>query len=347
MKMQNATALFHNADPIGLLEAVGADLAAQDVAFERTTGPTLCYDTGIGAMRLGCDASALRIEIESDTAGNLHMLREGLCARLDRLLGAPVELMWSGLAPRASGLPPSMRIARVLGRSLVGKNFLRLRLAAERLEDFARSGLHIRLLIPPPGRAPTWPRVGANGRTIWPDGDDALHIPAYTIRAVDPAAGWLDVDIFLHGNGATCRWAQEVAPGEKVGISGPGGGWLPPGDRWVLAGDETALPAMARMLELAPVGITGQALIEVADAQSEIALASPPGFTIRWLHRATAAQDLVTAFRSLPLPAGEGAYVWFAAEKSQAAAVRQYLRSRPDIGKSQRHVAGYWCESIY
>ena len=89
----------------------------------------------------------------------------------------------------------------------------------------------------------------ANGRTRWPEGADALHRPVYTVAAQQD--DWLDFDIFRHDGSPTCDWAEAARPGDTVGVIGPGGGWCPEAPRLWLFGDETALPAIARMLDLA------------------------------------------------------------------------------------------------
>ena len=340
MSKHSSAALFRDADPIGLLDAVAADLEAQDVIFARD-GDTIECDTGVGRLHLHPERDALRIEVHADSASNLHMLCEGVSARLDRLRKDSVALDWQGGDLRSGGLPPNVRIARVVSRSRIGPGFVRLRLSAEDLADFALSGLHIRLIIPIGGGAPVWPRLNAKGRTVWPGDADGMHMPAYTIRAIDPGEGWLEVDVFLHGNGPTCRWAEEVEIGAEVGISGPGGGWMPPGRAWLMAGDETALPAIARILEAAPDDVCGEALIMVETARDILPIKAPPGVGIRWLHR-SAGDDLVAAMRAAPLPEGPGRHIWFAGEKSRAAEVRNWLRTSAGVDRKECYIAAYW-----
>ncbi len=94
----------------------------------------------------------------------------------------------------------------------------------------------------------------ADGRVLWPQGADALSPRVYTLRHVDVAAGEATLDIVLHPGAPGSDWAREAAPGQPAAVMGPGGGLLPEAD-WVLfAGDETALPAIARMVsELPPM----------------------------------------------------------------------------------------------
>ena len=72
-----------------------------------------------------------------------------------------------------------------------------------------------------------------------------------------------------------------------LGIGGPRGSFVVPmGFDWhVLIGDETALPAISRRIEELPASAQVIALIEVPDADNEIALDTRARASVRWLHR--------------------------------------------------------------
>jgi NADPH-dependent ferric siderophore reductase len=90
----------------------------------------------------------------------------------------------------------------------------------------------------------------------------------------------------LHGDqGVASVWAEAARPGDVIGMMGPGGGSMPAMDWCLLAGDETAIPAIARMLEALPETAQGIVLIEVADKGAEQTLPASVGIDIRWLHR--------------------------------------------------------------
>ena len=78
----------------------------------------------------------------------------------------------------------------------------------------------------------------------------------YTPRSFDNAARELTLEFALHGDGPAAGWAEQAAPGQRVTVAGPRGSFLIPLDYdWhLLAGDETALPAIARRLEELPAG---------------------------------------------------------------------------------------------
>jgi Siderophore-interacting protein len=73
----------------------------------------------------------------------------------------------------------------------------------------------------------------------------------------------------------------------------------------LLAGDESALPAIAAALAEIPPDVVAHALVEVADEAEEQPLSTPGELRLRWVHRSVAGQDgLVDAVRALEFPPG-------------------------------------------
>ena len=228
MTSKHTHARLSHAEPGRLMEQIRAELAALDLHTEGGQ-EGLIWDTGVGRVQLVRDERAVDIRIDSDSLSSLHMLREGVRDRIERHAPeAAAQLEWEG-NPASGPHPPNFRVMRVVSSRRIAPRFQRIELEAEDLGDFARSGLHVRLVIPPEGRDPVWPRLNEKGRTIWPSGADAPHMPAYTIRDIAPEAGRVWIDIFLHGRGPTCKWAQSVAPGAVIGLTGPGAD----GIRWL------------------------------------------------------------------------------------------------------------------
>lgn len=345
MEQSRMDAKLTGVDAAQVLAHVEAELAAHDLPVEARGTNELHCDIGIGRIRLLSAGSEVRVELDAGSQSELFMLRESVHARLDSLSpGLSDQLRWSG-APVTGPHPPNFRKATVVGKRRIAPRFMRLRLAAPDLTAFARSGLHFRLLIPPNSRDPVWPTLDERGRTRWPEGEERLHCPAYTIRSIDAAAGLLDVDVFLHGQGPTCAWAQKVEPDAPVGIAGPGGGWYPKARHLVLAGDETALPAIARILENAPDETLGLVLVYVRAHTEVMELRHPPGIALRWLIRGEKDADLNSALEALPLPPGPDRFVWFAAESGQARRAKRYLREHAGLSRSETQIAAYWVDS--
>ena len=128
----------------------------------------------------------------------------------------------------------------------------------------------------------------------------------------------------MHGDGPA---AERAAPGQVLGIGGPRGSFVVPmGFDWhVLIGDETALPAISRRIEELPASARVIALIEVPEADNEIALDTRARASVRWLHRNGVAAGYSTLLleAARELPEGEG-YVWVAAESATAGAARDH-----------------------
>jgi NADPH-dependent ferric siderophore reductase len=169
---------------------------------------------------------------------------------------------------------------------------------------------------------------------------------SYTVRAWDPVARELTLDVVVHGDeGVAGPWAATARPGDEVLLLGPGGAWSPDPDAasYLFAGDASALPAIAVALERLRADAVGYAVIEVHGAEDEIALASPAGVHVLWVHQgvAVAGLALVDTVVALPeLPAPTSAFV-----HGEAGAVRELRRhARVDRGitRDQLSVSGYW-----
>jgi NADPH-dependent ferric siderophore reductase len=211
----------------------------------------------------------------------------------------------------------------------------------------AAAGPTVSLLVPRVGDpAPRWPRVAKDGRIVWPDGAHGVSLRSYTARRQDPAAGLVEIDFVLHGDGPAAAWAAAAVPGALLGSAGGGSLGERPAGQLLLAGDETALPAIARILaEAAPTAV-GTALLEVAGPAEEQPLPAPAGVTVRWLHRGAIPPGestlLVDAIAGLDRPAGDDVFAWVAAESAAVRAIRADLRGRWGLGRAQHHAIGYW-----
>jgi NADPH-dependent ferric siderophore reductase len=165
----------------------------------------------------------------------------------------------------------------------------------------------------------------------------------YTVRHHRREAAEIDVDVVLHEpRGPACAGAEELPLGAGVGFAGPRVDFAPrAGVDWLLlCGDESALPAIAAIIERAPAPHVF-ALVEVHDAAEEL----PMNGHIRWVHRdgapAAATSHLADALRSLTLPAGPG-QAWGAAESRVARDLRAVLREDHGLPKSHATARGYW-----
>jgi NADPH-dependent ferric siderophore reductase len=211
----------------------------------------------------------------------------------------------------------------------------------------AAAGPTVNLLVPRIGDlAPRWPTVARDGRIVWPEGAHGVALRSYTARRQNPARGEVEIDFVLHGDGPAAAWAGAAAPGALLGVAGGASLGEKPAGRLLLAGDETALPAISRILAEAAPDVTGIALVEVADPAEEQPLRVPPGLSVRWLHRNGAAPGesslLVDAVAALDPFDGPDVFAWVGAESAAVRAIRADLRGRWGLGRAQHHAIGYW-----
>ncbi|WBB77805.1 siderophore-interacting protein [Micromonospora sp. WMMD882] len=183
-------------------------------------------------------------------------------------------------------------------------SFLRVTFTGPDLDRFADNGYdqRIKLALPLGGSAVAELPDGPDWYQRWralPE-DSRNPIRTYTVRAVRPYAQEVDVDLVLHGDGGPAtRWARRARPGDRLAIVGPDAGYHgvhggvefqpPPAGTLLLAGDETAAPAICAILERLPADAHGQAMIEVPDPADALPVAAPPGVTVTWLPRADGA----------------------------------------------------------
>jgi NADPH-dependent ferric siderophore reductase len=210
----------------------------------------------------------------------------------------------------------------------------------------AAAGPSLSLLVPRvDDPAPHWPQVARDGRIVWPQGSHGVALRSYTARRQDPVTGELDIDFVLHGDGPAATWAAAAAPGAVLAVASASSLGEAPAGWLLLAGDETAIPAIGRVLAAAGPGVRGIALLEVAGPEEEQPLPAPAGVEVRWLHRSAASPDadlLTGAVAALPRPEGEDVFAWVGAESATVRAVRADLRSRWGLRRSQHHAIGYW-----
>lgn len=218
----------------------------------------------------------------------------------------------------------------------------------------------------------------------------------YTVRAVDAANRRVDIDFVAHDEdgdpvGPGSRWLHAARPGAEVVIVGPdarseqsntGMDWKPgAATELLLAGDETAAPAIAGILERLPAGCRGTALIEVPGSGDALTVVCDSDVEVRYLPRDGAAvgsllvpalHDWRRSHRKLvesaradggqplddidvdaeilwdspePDPSGDF-YAWLAGEAAVIKQLRRLLVT--DWGVDRRRVAfmGYWRQGV-
>jgi NADPH-dependent ferric siderophore reductase len=276
---------------------------------------------------------------------------------MDRALAHPQEHLERIAAARAgtSGArvpyPIGLRELEVLAVRRPNPAFVRLTLGGPGLDGFQSHvpDEHVRFVLPdargelrlpePDGLVLRWPRPHPVSRE-------------YTVRRHDPVAGELDVDVVLHPGGAASGWAETAAPGARLWVAGPPGGFVLPAayDRYLFAGDITALPQIARYLEWLPADAAGWAVVEVAGPHEQLEMAGPAGVEVRWAHRGARAPGeggaLERAVRALPVPADGRTFVWLAGEAGALKPLRAWVRHELGVAPADQVITGYWKRGV-
>jgi len=238
--------------------------------------------------------------------------------------------------PRVRREPPAFRRASV---AAVRERSPRLRavtlegpdLAGFEVPDPAASA---RLLVPRDGvlELPEW-----NGNEfLFADGSRPPIRTVTPLRS-DPEAGRLDVEVVLHGHGPLAAWAASASPGGDVAVSGPGRGYAidPAARRYLLAGDESALPAIGELLEAIPDTATVAVLVDLAHPDGRLDLPAHPGSTVEWME-----SGFVEAVTARPIADDER--IWVAGEAATVQRIRTHLFGGLGVPRGQAVVRGYW-----
>jgi len=227
------------------------------------------------------------------------------------------------------------------------------------LAEFASGGRdqRFKLFFPQPGaevaRVPV--EAGEQWYAAW-RGMDPRHralMRTYTVREQRRELGELDVDFAVHaGPGPAAGWALRCLAGDRITALGPsepdnaGIDFRPPqGTDWILlAGDESALPAIAGILEWISPATIVRAWIEIGHGDDVQALSTWADAEITWVVRG-GDRSLTRSVREARLPAGTP-YAWIGGEAAEVRAIRRHLVGTGDgaRGFDRRRVTftGYW-----
>ena len=243
---------------------------------------------------------------------------------------------------------PGTTLARVSRVERLTPHMTRVVLGGDGLAGFGAGEYtdhYVKLLFPAEGATYPEPfdlkRIRAElPRDRWPS------TRTYTVRRWDATTRELAIDVVHHGDeGIAGPWAARVAPGDEIRFAGPGGGYAPsPAADWhLLAGDESALPAIAAALERLPAGARAHAFVEVAGPGEEQELTSPGDVAVTWLHRggAPVGAALVRAVTGLDFPDGD-VQAFVHGEAGFVKELRRYLLVERDLPRERVSISGYW-----
>lgn len=296
-------------------------------------------------------------------------------------------------APMPAWRPFRVTVAR---RQQLSPSFVRITFTGGDLDEFGHDGPDQRVKVYLPCAGGTVPELSpTHWYSHFRQADPATRgfVRTYTIRAVRAAAREVDIDVALHGvDGPASAWATRAMVGDEVALIGPnrshgdchGHEWKPPiGARDVLvAGDETALPAIAGILDSlrssseCPQRV--RVVLEIPDPRDALDLPMPEHAEVTWLPRrrsdgtiAGNGELLVDAVRSSsfgvdrPVASADASavdtvdidlevlwevaasatspvYAWVAGEAGAVKTIRRHLVNDRGIDKGAVTFMGYW-----
>jgi NADPH-dependent ferric siderophore reductase len=207
---------------------------------------------------------------------------------------------------RASGGPGYQAYrAEVVRLVRLSPHFVRITFAGPELEGFGHAGYdqRIKVALPRPGHTVADLPSGPGCYRVWRTLPESRRptVRTYTVRAYRAHARELDIDFVLHGShgaagGPMSRWATSARVGDEVALLGPdrpgqgrlwGVEWAPPPgiSRVIVAGDETALPAIGAIATALPPGMRAVVCAEVPDHTDIPTWEVPEAVDLRWLAR--------------------------------------------------------------
>ncbi|UDL87009.1 siderophore-interacting protein [Mesorhizobium sp. PAMC28654] len=335
-----------------LLEPILASIATHDMAVVRS-GDHFEIQSPFGVAYLEMQSGRLYLSVETDNQNALNRLKHALIGPISFIAASEkLEFDWTG---DEAGLTPleDLRVLRVRNTTQLTPRMRRIVFEGDDLFRFDRDDqLHCRLIFQPKGvTSPEWPALDDRGRMVWPE-QRKLATRVYTIRAIDPRKDEITIDFALHHDaGPATRWAINAAPGDVVGIVGPAADGPKPAQFHVLAGDETGLPGIARILETFDRGVRGFAFVEIHGPDDKQPLVHPPGIEVRWLDREGAAPGtttlLVDAVRSVAWPPDlQDSFFWGGCEHKAFRQIHRILRNEVRLPRERQVLYSHWHRSL-
>ena len=202
----------------------------------------------------------------------------------------------------------------------------------------------VRLLLPRPEVGeivvPAW-----NGNEfLEPDG---RRPPIRTVTPLGTGPGVV-VEVVLHGEAPLSSWAGGATPGDEVAVSGTGRGYevdLEAGHH-LLAGDESALPAISTVLAALGPDASAEVIVEHRHGTERVDLPAHPGAEVRWFEQVEGAPPgsaLVPAVLAWSeASATTDVRIWAAGEAAAVQRIRRHLLEDVGLPRSSTVIRGYW-----
>ena len=249
--------------------------------------------------------------------------------------------------------PMKPRLVSVCAVESITPRYRRITVQGDDLADFTSLDPddHMKLAFPHRDeQRPVLPEWGEKG-PVWPEGAMKPALRDYTPRRVDTEQREMITDFVIHGDGPASNWAANAQAGDHLGVLGPRGSKVVDGsfDWYLMIGDETVLPSIARRLEEMPAGTKTIALVEVNDANDEQRVETEADAHISWVHRGKAepgtTKALEEAVRELHMPEGTP-FVWAGGEANTLRPIRRHLLNERGLQREYASFSGHWKRGV-
>lgn len=241
--------------------------------------------------------------------------------------------------------PSAFRRVAVRSTEMLSKRMRRVVLGGDELSGFAieSPASSVRLLLPPPGHdeivMPTW----SGNQFDLPDGSRA-PIRTFTPRSFNAERLELTLDMVLHASGLAADWARAALVGAEVAISGPGRSedLDETAESFLIAGDESAIPAIGQLLEWIHPDRSVEVHVEVHDSDGRIEFPQHQNATVTWHEAARDAAPGDAMVNAVMGVAELADVVWVAGEAAAVQRLRKHLFNERGRDRSSVTARGYW-----
>ncbi|SDQ15757.1 siderophore-interacting protein [Pseudovibrio sp. Tun.PSC04-5.I4] len=302
----------------------------------------LIATTAFGIARFEEKGTSLFFTINSENANQCAQLVPAVVSALEHCSGVDISsLVWEDTQTDRRPLH-NFRELIVTETEMLSPRMKRIWFTAPNLAVYADE-LHLRLLFPERQREKIqWPYYDATGGIKDPETDNPISRRAYTVRYLEPGQDRMAIDFYLHDcDGPGSQFAKTAKSGDVAGVSGPGGGAIPTASKLFLAGDETAFPAIFRIMENRRSSPPLKVLLLLENKFDEILIPEEFKEQVTCLYRSEGQSDDWERLALEHARQNSGGYSWIAGEKPPARRIRKAMHEYDDNRDNYR-VSGYW-----
>ncbi len=252
--------------------------------------------------------------------------------------------------------PPLFLNARVCNITDTTPHLRRISLTHPSLKDVGElnPGAHVKIIVPhEKGKEAIIPDYVNSSNDRRNDRNQSVK-RTYTIRKLDMVSGIMDIEFVLHGdNGPASAWATNVSINDYLGLGIKQSrkiiNWS---DWYMFVGDESAIPAIAAILESLPEGTPGSAFIVVNSSLGIFQINTKSSVKIYWLSReeepSVNYRQLLKGLEDLEVPDAlhYSRYAFIAGEHDMVNTVKKHVSQQLGFEREELHATIYWTRGL-